>query len=397
MGGLAAWFAGSGTQGTLFQWLITVLLAESALRVGTAQTVAMLPGLLLIVIGGTISDRSDGRRLLVALHALATLPPLALAFAIARGHASYGAVVAYAVAMAVISALAIPTRDALLSRVAGPDVQRAVTLSILLQVTSQVVGTLVAGTAALYGAPSILVFQAAANGLGAICCARLSPAPPVEARASGSGRLTEMLDGFAEVARTPTLLPVTLLSASIGLLFLGSFLVAMPLVIREVYGGSSLEIAAVNGSMMVGMFAGTAGLLARGGLRRQGRALILSLVLGAAALSAVALGPPLPVVYGLIFCFGVGGGVAMPAGRTLVQEAAPPSHRARVLSVYSLGMMGSAPIGAFAMGALVDATAPLPAMLAPGIGMAAVVVAALALSDTWRFRARGAEGEAASG
>jgi len=38
-----------------------------------------------------------------------------------------------------------------------------------------------------------------------------------------------------------------------------------------------------------------------------------------------------------------------------VQEAAPTSHRARVMSVYSLGMMGGMPIGSFAMGYVISA------------------------------------------
>jgi len=397
MGGLAAWFVGSGAQGTLFPWLVAVALAESALRVGAAQTAAMLPALVLMLVGGAVADRSDGRRLLVGLHAAAVLPPLALAIALARGHGSYAAVVAWAVAMGVISALAIPARDALLSRVTGADVQRAVTVSIMLQVSAQIVGTLVAGTADFWGGSTVLFAQAAANGIGALLCSRLAPAPPTAPAHPSRGRLADIREGFETLVRTPQLLPVTLLSTSIGLLFLGGFLVAMPLVVRDVYAGSSVEIAGANGAMMLGMFAGSSALLARGGLRRQGRALLLALASGAVALGAVSLGPPLPVVYALVFVFGVSGGVAMPAGRALVQEAAPASHRARVLSVYSLGFMGSAPLGAFAMGGLVDALGPLAAMLVPAGAMLCVVAAALLASDTWHFRTRGAVPEDAPG
>jgi MFS family permease len=231
----------------------------------------------------------------------------------------------------------------------------------------------------------VLLFQATANGLGGYACWRLAPAPPKPRAAGGPSALSEIRAGLRELVDTPRLLPVTLLSASIGLFFLGAFLVAMPLLVRDVYGGSSVEIAAINGSMMLGMFTGSLTLLLHGGMTRQGRAMLLSLLGGGIALSAVSFGPPLPVVYGLIFLFGFGGGIATPAGRTLIQDAAPESHRARILSVYSLGFMGSAPIGAFAMGALVDAIGPLDAMRAPGALMLCVVLASVTATDTWRF------------
>jgi MFS family permease len=388
LGALVGWFVGSGAQATLFPWLVAVLLSESAVRVGAAQTLAMLPALLLVLPGGVVADRSDGRSLLIRLHALAAVPPAALAIALAQGHRSYAAVLAYAIAMGAISALAIPTRDALLSRVGGPDLQRAVTLSIALQVASQIAGTLVGGLAATWGAPSVLAVQAGANLAGALASRRLPPASPSPSASSRTGRWAEIREGFRELVRTPRLLPVTLLFASVGLLFLGAFLVAMPLVVRDAYAGSSVEIAAANGSMMAGMFAGSGALLVRGGARHEGRALILSLVGGALALAGISLGPPLPVVYGLVFAFGVGGGIAMPVGRTLIQEAAPETHRGRVLSVYNLAFLGSAPLGAFGMGLLVEGVGALSAMLAPGVGMLLVVAAALSASEVWRFESR---------
>ena len=162
-------------------------------------------------------------------------------------------------------------------------------------------------------------------------------------------------------------------------------MVAVPLLVRDVYGGSSAEIAAINGSMLLGMLAGSGGLLARGGVRRQGRAMMLSLVGGGLVLMAVSLGPPLPVVYVLIFLFGLGGGVATPVARTLVQEAAPSTRRGRILSAYNFGFIGAAPIGALAMGGLVGWLGPLAAIAIPGALMLGVTAAAALASDIWEF------------
>ena len=45
-------------------------------------------------------------------------------------------------------------------------------------------------------------------------------------------------------------------------------------------------------------------------------------------------------------------GVTMTLARTIVQESATAEFRARIMSVYSLGLLGSAPIGALIPAAL---------------------------------------------
>ena len=66
---------------------------------------------------------------------------------------------------------------------------------IALQVLSQIMGTIAGGTAVYLGAPWVLLFQAAANGVGALFCARLEPAPPSE-NAAKQGRLAEIGAGL---------------------------------------------------------------------------------------------------------------------------------------------------------------------------------------------------------
>jgi hypothetical protein len=59
LGGVSSYFLSGGAQMVLLPWLVAVVLQESAERVGIAQSLAMLPGLLLILVGGATADRSD--------------------------------------------------------------------------------------------------------------------------------------------------------------------------------------------------------------------------------------------------------------------------------------------------------------------------------------------------
>ena len=59
-------------------------------------------------------------------------------------------------------------------------------------------------------------------------------------------------------------------------------------------------------------------------------------------------------------------GVTTNLGRAIVQEASEPEYLARLLSVFSLGMLGAIPIGAITIGLLVEwfgeSNALIPAM-----------------------------------
>ena len=52
--------------------------------------------------------------------------------------------------------------------------------------------------------------------------------------------------------------------------------------------------------------------------------------------------------------WGLNMGVTMTLARTIVQESATEEYRARIMSVYSLGLLGSAPIGALMLGRIVE-------------------------------------------
>jgi MFS family permease len=385
LGGIASWFLGTGAQMSLFPYLIAVVLEADARNLGIAQTSAMLPALLLMLLGGAAADRVDCRTLLIRLHVLAALPPLVLAAVVAYDAMTYVVLLSYGISMGCVSAFVVPARDSLLSRVAGSDVQRTVIATMGIQNVSQIVGTVIGGFAAAMGAPTVLICQSLAMLAGSLACAQLLPAPPVAREPSRTGAGTEIRAGLSEVLHNPRILSVTVLAAAIGLFFMGSFMVAIPLLLRDTYGGSAPQIAAGNASMMLGMLAGTGLLFARGGVRRQGRALILSLVAGALVLGSLSLAPPELALYAMIFCFGAGGGIAMPSGRTLVQEAASDSQRARVLSVYSLGFMGAAPFGALMMGFLVEALGARTAVLVPAALMLATIAATTLLTNIWSF------------
>jgi MFS family permease len=378
----AAFLIPGGIGMVLFPWLVAVLLHEPAQRVGIAQMAGALPALFLILFGGVVGDRFDQRRTLIALHILGALPPLVLAVLIGNGLLSYGLLIGYALLGSTFGAFSQPSRDALLSRVAGDRIQRTVTIVMGLQFGVQILGISLASLADRLGAVSLLLVQSTVMACGAFAVSRIRIEPFVQP-AVRKHVLKEIREGLALVFGSERLLPIMLLTFAIGVFFAGAFTVLIPLTIRDVYHGGAQQIGFAYVLNMVGTVAVTLLLLARGGVARPGRAVLVAQGFGSLLFVPIAFGVPIEAFYALIFLWGIGGGVAMSMARSIVQEAAPMSHRARVMSVYSLGMMGGMPIGSFAMGYVIGAFGPANAALVPVIGMAVVVTLVGLRSNLW--------------
>jgi len=377
----ATWFGGIGLQQVMLPWLVVGELGASAQWTGVVQMASMLPSLLLVLVGGAVADRRDPRRLLTLLHVLAALPALALGLAFESGRLSIAIVIACAMTIGALNAFSNPARDTLLSDVAGRDVMRAVTGLTIARFASQGVGMLVAGSARWLGTASVLLAQAAIVALGAGLMRRVPSRarPPMRRAAPG-----EYLAGLRFVLRSP-LRAVLALTCGIGFLFSASYNVALPVLVREVYGGGVQDVSLVMLTFPAGTIAGSFVLLSRGGIRRKGRALLFSLAIAAASVIGCGLGLPFPYVVGAGLVWGLAGAVFLNMGRTLFQVRAPEAERGRVLAVNQLGFMAAGPIGALLSGLVAGELGPRTALVAFGAGMLALVALVTLASDVVRM------------
>jgi len=384
--GLGSWFVPLGIQMVLFSWLAAIVLHMDAFAVGVAQVALMAPGILFLPLGGLVADRGNARRLLLRYHFLYSLPPLVLAAVVAAGALSYPLLLVYGLAAGSISAFAVPTRDALLPTVAAGNLPRAVALATALQFLGQLVGLALASQADRVGAVPLLMAHSALVLMGSIAVWRL-PDPPAHPPVEHPRFWRAIADGIAEAARSEQMWPVLLINLGIGIFYVGPFMAVLPLVVRDIYHGSAAEIAYVNLAFWAGTIVAAfafAGLARRFSLR--GRLVVGAVSVGSVILVAMATQPPFWLLNALCFVWGLGAGITMTQGRTILQIVAPPTHRARLMSLFQLGFGGGGPIGAFIAGTLASILGLKLAMILPAIGMAVLIAAVLVFSRIWTMR-----------
>ena len=410
----SCWFMAFGLQMVLFPYLITIKLGLNGTQLGIANMALAAPSVVFLLIGGVVAERADGKRMLMLLHALAAIPALTLAFAVHEGWLAYLLMVSYGVAMGTLGAFMMPARDSILNEVvdrrvragSGVTLQRGVAFATLAQFAAQIIGIIIGGYADkatkmpdLMGGFSVgpvssehlLYFQAAIVAFGAVAALWLARGRQVLTGRSGLGAaFGDMADGFRTVKSNPRLLAMTASMFGVGIFVIGSFLVVLPIINKKVFNLGPDGIRDMYMTFWFGAFVSSAVLSVFKNIMRPGRILLLAQFFGSMVILVMlweGIKDYHQIFLLIVFIWGLAGGVSIAMSRSIVQSAAPKDQLARVLSIYQLGFMAGAPIGAFIMGIAVDVFGPHKIAIVPALGMGVIVLWMVFASPIWKLRA----------
>ena len=387
--GTGSWFFAYGIQTVTFTWLITIVLNETPDRIGFAQMCFLAPATILMLVGGSLADQFGGRKIAFFGQLGAASSPIFLTLMLLTDNFNYSTMIAFALMMGCAQSLVTPARDGLLALVAEGRIQRKVVLASMVQFGVQMLGFITASFADRTGAVTILLIQAAALLVGAIAFYKLDVphTPPANPDNHSLIRKTiiSIVEGYHSVRASPPMRVVVIQNCAMGLFFMGPYMVTLPILLRDLYGGSSVELSWMNAGNALGLVTTIFLLLRIGDIYRQGRALLVAQAIGACALGSAALGIGLYPMILSVFCWGLCGGIAMTMSRTIMQEQAPKDQRARMMAFYAFSFMGSGPIGALFSGFLVEWQGPVIALIISSVLMLCFVITISLSSGLWKL------------
>ena len=374
-----------GLQIVLFPWLLVGVLGESAERVGYAQMALMLPQLFFILLGGAVSDNRPLGQYLFRLYMLYSIPCLILLVSVWQGWLSFGLMLVFGISFGCITAFVQPAREALLSRVADSQLQKAVAKASFIQFSAQSVGIILAGYLEDIGLLILIALQMLLLLTSGYLLRKCLGVVPDEAKRRTTSTWKDIVSGLELVRQDARLLQLMMVVAATGFLGFGLYLVAMPILTREVYHQGAAFFAWIQFSFMFGVIISNVFIIRFvGRFSQPGRVLLISLLIRGGLLVGIAMHPPSWLLFVLVFFWGVASGIAMMLGRSMTHEASPQAYRARVVSVYQLALFGAAPIGAWLSGQTITAIGVLPAVGTLGAITILVAIIAMAFSDLWR-------------
>jgi hypothetical protein len=197
-----------------------------------------------------------------------------------------------------------------------------------------------------------------------------------------------LTEGFQATWRVPLARNIIGLNFLSSLFNAGAYIIAIPYIATEVYGGDAAFLAGIMIVFTIGSIGSNLILLVFMPLRHPGRLFLFMQLSRILILVVLWLKPSLWLFYLMLFAWGLNMGVTTTMVRTTVQELAPTQTRAQILSVLQLSFMVSSPISAMLLGLLISGTDPLAALV-PGMLMSLVIFAlGVTISGLWQYRAR---------
>jgi MFS family permease len=366
--GQVASASGTFLQQTAIAWLV-YRLTGSAASLGLVLAAGGVPSLLFGPWGGSIADRLDLRKLLLATQLAYGLLAAALWVCAAVGAASVGLVVTIGVIGGFVSIVDSPARQAFVSSLVPPaDLASALSLNGVVMNSARVVGPAIAG-ALIPTVGTTPCFAVNAISYLAVIVALLAVHPLTTDRkpAKAVGGVRAGLH-YAR-GRQQLWLPLTMMSL-IGLLAF-NFAVVLPVfATKDFHGGGGtyglmstvLSIGSVVGSLSVGL------------IHHPRRIYLVgsSLAFGV-FLAGTAAAPDVPVACVLLALTGASAFAFVTLTSTTLQLHTAPAFRGRIVALFVFVYLGTTPIGSVITGWIISASGP---RLALSVGAGACLVAA---------------------
>ena len=328
---------------TVAQSFLVLDLTHSGTDLGLVLAVRFLPILVFGPAGGLFADRRNKRRILYVTQALSG--GLAAVFAILTGtHViQMWSVYLLALALGFVNVFDNPARQTFISEMVPPDdLPNAVTLNSVSMNLARVFGAAVGGVlAAVLGLAlcftcNAISFAAVLLSLAAMNGALLYPARPVKKQPG------QIRAGLRYVREKPELLIPLLMIALVGTLA-WEFQVTLPLMATKVFGGGAGAYGVMASVMGVGAVGG--GLISAARSRPRARSLCLAAIGWGIAITAAAVAPTMPLELVALVFVGYGSITFNSYAKTVLQLAADPTMRGRVMALWFLAWQGSTPIG----------------------------------------------------
>jgi MFS family permease len=340
-------------------WILTQR-DDGALALGAVFAVRVLATSLLVMVGGALADRLPARQQTIA--AQLGLCATVAALAVIPANAPLLLILALFAAAGVADGLFEPASRMLVFDLAGPErLAAANSVSTLTMRAAGLLGPALGGAlVALIGIKPTLLLDAASFLVAALAVA--STRTVVRARSSRRERSTifdEAKAGLTFAVRTRWLRAVLLSDLSQTFFAVAPWFVLLPIALLP--RGTTAYAIAITAFAAGGLLGSATPL--RWKPRAIGRAALLSQVLFAVPLVALALDLPLEVVAGACVVGGFGADLGSVLFTTGLQRGVPIDVLGRVIALSSLGSVALIPAGFAIAGALVPTIGIQPMLL----------------------------------
>ena len=333
-------------------WIVYQL-TDSAFLLGLTSFVGQIPAFFVAPIAGVWLDRWNRHRVLVITQVLAMAQSLALAALAFTGYINLWWVIGLALMQGLINAFDMPARQAFVIEMIEErgDLGNAIALNSSMVNGAKLVGPAIAGMLVATAGAGVCFLIDGISYIAVIYSLLAMRVAPVEPRLSRKSALEELGEGWKYVVQSPAIRSILLLLALTSVIGM-PYTVLMPLIAAEILHGGAHTLGFLMAMSGVGALASAIGLALRKTVIGLGKRIGISAAVFGGGLILLGVSRSLTISLLLMVVTGFGMMQQMAASNTILQTIAADDKRGRVMSFYTLSILGMNPIGSLLAGAV---------------------------------------------
>ena len=372
------------TQRFTYVWLMLEL-GRSSQTSGVVLFALGVPAFFVAMPVGALADRINRKALLIGSQVGALTATAVTATLILAGIISVPVTIGLAVLLGTSLATGQPVRTALVPALVPKErLMNAIVLMTMGMNVSMIAGPAIGGAAiAVWGLGGAFAVQAVLYAVGLVVLVPLRI--PDRTVTPARRRLTiEIREGLAFIAGHREIRALFILLGSSGVLMMGPYMALVPEISKEKLGQGALATSLLFAVLGIGMLCTSLFLASRKSMARKGGWFAGTLILAGVIQAGFGLSQWYLLTAGLMFIWGLGGGLFINLNQTLIQSHTPEAVMGRVMSLHGLVMMGLGPVGALAAGVVAASLGASATVIVAGAGISVIAATVFSTQPSLR-------------
>ena len=334
-------------------WLV-YRLTGSMVLLGGISFCSQFPIFLLSPLGGIVADRYPRQRVVIATQTASMILALALAALTLTHEVHIWHIFVLSALLGAVNAFDIPARQSFIVDMVGrADLMNAIALNSSMFNASRVIGPAVAGILVAAIGEGWCFFVNGVSYIAVIAGLLMMHVTPHTVRTDGRSPWANIVEGFRFVLSSRPIHALLILLGIAGIAGM-PFTVLMPVFADRILHGGPKALGWLTGCAGVGALAAALLLASRQTLKGLSSWIAASSAAFGVGLMVFALSRTFWFSATILVPVGFSLMLQMGASNTLIQSMVPDHLRGRVMSVYSMTIMGMSPFGGLLAGVVAD-------------------------------------------
>ncbi len=345
-------------------WLVYKL-TDSAFLLGLVSFLSQIPTFLLATVAGVLADRYNKHKIVIITQILAMVQAFILAILTLTHSVNIWHIMILSVVLGLINAFDMPTRQSFVVELVDDkkDLSNAIALNSSMFNAARLIGPTIAGILISLFGEGICFLINAFSYIAVITALLLMKIQPIVF----NSKKVKVLHGLKEgIKYAYNFKPIRALLLFIGLVSLAGmpYTVLMPIFAKDILHGNANTLGFLYGAVGIGALCGAFYLASRKTVLGLDKWIAIAASIFGFGLVLFSFSRNLILSLLLMLFTGFGMMMQMASTNTLLQTLVDDDKRGRIMSLYVMAFMGTAPFGSLIAGSLASRIgAPLTVLL----------------------------------